>query len=164
MGHHLGKLVTILDDVGIAVTAVGMFGMAFMIAANTTLRYVFNNPWCFAEEYSGYLVVMVSFLALGYTLRKGGHITIDIVVNRLSERARTYLAITTTVITLAVTGVLLKYGLALTIDSLQHQTRSQTVMLTPLWIPQMFVVVGLFIFGLALMAYLATKVRELRNA
>lgn len=161
MGHRLRKLVTILDDAGIVITGTGIIVMSFLIAANTALRYLFDRPWCFAEEYSGYLVVMVTFLGLGYTLKEGGHITIDVVINRLSKRARAGLAVLTTAVSLVVTGILFWYGLALALSSLQNDIHSSTVMLTPLWVPQMFVVLGLLIFALELVAQLAAKISEL---
>jgi TRAP-type C4-dicarboxylate transport system permease small subunit len=158
----LGRLVDFLGNISLVITVLCIFASAFLVAINVILRYVFNSPWVFVEEYTGYMVIIATFLALAYTLKKGSHVKVEVVVNRLPAKVRSYFDIATTILSLAITGVLLKYALALALSSFKHHSFSQTVMLTPLWIPQILVAVGLFFFGLELARQLASKIMELR--
>lgn len=164
MWHSIRKLIGVPGGTGMFVAAVSVLGMAFILAGNTISRYVFDSPWYFAEEYTGYLVVMLTFLPLAYTLRTKGHIAIDIVTNRLPEKTRARLEVVTTGLSLMVLIIMIWYALKLTIGSFQDNVLAPTVAMTPLWIPQMFVVVGLIIFVGELMFYMVAKIGELKSS
>jgi TRAP-type C4-dicarboxylate transport system permease small subunit len=156
------QLVTSADTVCVSIAAASVVCIGLLVTANTILRYLFDRPWWFVEEYSGYSIVLITFFGLGYAVRKRVHITIDVVVDRLSPRYRTKLAVVTTTASLAVSIIMVKYALSLAMGSLQHETRASTVMLTPLWIPQLFVVVGLLVFVLDIAFYLVGQIKEAR--
>lgn len=140
-----------------------MVFMLFMLAANTVMRYTANFTWKFAEEYTGYGLVFMTFVPLAYTLKHGGHISIDVLVDRLSEVGASRVRIVTTIISIVVTAILLRYGAELMVTNLLQGSRSNTVMLTPLWIPQTFIVVGLALFIPEMVVYLLDQVREVRQ-
>ncbi len=58
---------------------------------------------------------------------------------------------------------MLGYGLQLALKSFWGGLRAPTVMMTPLWIPQIVIVVGLLIFGLEMLMHLVTTVDDLIN-
>jgi TRAP-type C4-dicarboxylate transport system permease small subunit len=51
-------------------------------------RYVFGKTLYIADEYSGYLMAMLTFLGLAYTLRERGHIRMMFLVHVLKGRKR----------------------------------------------------------------------------
>jgi C4-dicarboxylate transporter DctQ subunit len=59
-----------------------------MVAVEVVLRYGFGRSLYVTEELTRYLMVWVVFLACSLALRDNAHISIEIVVNRLSGRAR----------------------------------------------------------------------------
>ena len=60
-----------------------------IVAADVLLRYAFNSPlsWAF-DLISLYLMAALFFLALADTQRHHGHVAVDIVQYRLSDRTR----------------------------------------------------------------------------
>ncbi len=163
MWTKLRNAVSVLDTVGGVASGVVVVFMLFMLAINTVLRYIFNTGWFFAQEYTGYGLVFLTFVPLAYTLKQRGHIAIDAVVDRLPARARKRMAVLTTALSLVIVTVLLHYGALLAFGSLARGTKSNTVMLTPLWIPQMFVVIGLLIFIPELVCHLIDRIKESRS-
>lgn len=157
------KITSFSGDVLIFITGIATVVMAFLLAGNTIARYLFDSPVAFAEEYTAYLVIMITFLPLAYTQRKNGHIEVDIIINKLPDKTRLILGILTDNLTLVVSILMIWYGIILTIKSFQHNVLSQTIMMTPLWIPQMVIVVGLIAFVLEEVFSLKSKVGELRN-
>lgn len=152
-----------LDHWGIATTTGLVLILAAMVVINVVLRYGFNNPWFFVEEYSGYIVVALTFLGLGYILKTKGHITLDVVTNRLRDRVKTGLMLATILVSLVTIGVMFGYSLQLALKSIWGNLRASTVMMTPLWIPQIVIAVGLLIFGLEMLMQLVTTVGDLIN-
>ena len=67
--------------------------MMLMIVADIILRAIFNMPLPSTVEISESAMVFIAFLAFGYTEATGGHIRVDILASRLSERAASWLNI-----------------------------------------------------------------------
>jgi len=64
---------------------------ALVSAANAGMRYSFgmaSNAWL---ELQWYLFAAIFLLAAGYTLKHNGHVRIDILYGRLSERGRAWI-------------------------------------------------------------------------
>ena len=161
--NYIKKTVVYLGDGSTLIAGVGVCLMGLMLAANTISRYGFNSPWPFGEEYTAYILVLLTFFPLAYTMRKKGHVRIEIVINHLPVKARRWLIIAYTFISIIVVGVMIYYGLELSLKSLKYGIKAVTVMQTPLWIAQMFVVIGLIIFFLQLILYLVSRLGRLRE-
>ena len=71
---------------GIAILIIGI-----SITYDVILRYILGTSTSWALEVSRHLVLLPIFLAAGYTLMKGGHVNIDLVITHLPERTRTIL-------------------------------------------------------------------------
>lgn len=54
-------------------------------------RYVLNQPSSWTEELARYMLIWVSFLGAAYAVRLRMHLSIDLLVQRLTERNRLYL-------------------------------------------------------------------------
>jgi TRAP-type C4-dicarboxylate transport system permease small subunit len=68
--------------------------MAFMAAMTLDcilgvfFRYVVQDALTWTEETARYLMIWMGFLAMGLALREGGHIAVDIVLERMPPRAQ----------------------------------------------------------------------------
>jgi len=160
--NYIKKITVNLGDICTMIAGIGVCLMGVMLAANTISRYVFNNPWPFGEEYTAYILVLLTFFPLAYTLRKKGHVRIEIIIDHLAVKIRKWIIIAYTSIAIVVVGLMIYYGLELSIKSLKHNIKAVTVMQTPLWIPQMFVVIGLIVLLLQLILYLVSRFSRLR--
>jgi len=62
--------------------------MSVIVFANVALRYLtnFSIPW--AEEVARYMMVWMTFLGAGLTLRYGGHVAIGNVMEAMSPKAQ----------------------------------------------------------------------------
>ena len=60
-------------------------------------RYFFNSPTNWAHEGMFLMFGMQYMLAAGYTLREGGHVYVDIVYNRFSDRTKALVDVLTSV-------------------------------------------------------------------
>jgi len=153
MANRLRKLLARLDDGTAAVSGFVVLAMVFVIAANTVLRYGFNTSWTFVEEYTAYGLVVMTFLPLAWTLKEKGHISIELLVNKLSLRTAARLNALTGAISAVVVVVMLVYGWQLMAQNYQRGVNAATYTMTPLWIPQAFIVAGLALFAIEIVAY-----------
>jgi TRAP-type C4-dicarboxylate transport system permease small subunit len=100
----------VLDILAVALFA-AMFGA---IILQIVLRYVFNAPLVWTDEFASYLFVWISFLGWTMAARKRIHIGIGIVADRLPARGRRLLHGFWCAATIAFALVLLVVGVIIT--------------------------------------------------
>ena len=101
---YLFRMITLLENICITLAGLFLALLLALIVPGTISRYLFNYPFNFVEEYSGYLFVGMGFLAFSYALRKGAHVSVTAGVKYLSYRTRTVLeAVSYTHLTLPTT-------------------------------------------------------------
>lgn len=81
---------TLNESIGRAVRWL-VLATTLVSAINAVMRYAFDlssNAWL---ELQWYLFAAIFLLAAGYTLKHNGHVRIDIIYSRLSERAQAWI-------------------------------------------------------------------------
>jgi len=71
------KLITIIDKFSVfggTLSGIMIFSSLILVVAEIITRTIFDSTLYVAEEYSGYLMCCLTFVALGITLRDKGHI------------------------------------------------------------------------------------------
>lgn len=118
-----------------------------------------------ADAYAGYCMAASAFLALATTLRRGEHIRVTLIINRLSPAAYRWLDVFCHLVALSVACTLAWYSIRLVMQSMQFNDISTGLDATPLWIPQIGMAVGTTVLALAFIVELVDlltgkKVRE----
>ncbi|MCC6192875.1 MAG: TRAP transporter small permease [Burkholderiales bacterium] len=75
-------------------------GIFLCVIAQVVLRYVFNNPLTWSEELARYLFIWCAFLGWLVATRRGSHLAMTFVVERLPRPAQAALAVLTQLATL----------------------------------------------------------------
>lgn len=84
----LGHVVRALAGAGMAVAAASLLLSLCLIGWAVVMRYVFNDAPVWVDEVVGFLLVATVMLAAARTLRRGEHIGVDMLVDRLSPAPR----------------------------------------------------------------------------
>jgi TRAP-type C4-dicarboxylate transport system permease small subunit len=157
------RILAVIDN-GIArfeafVLAFGVLVMAANSIANVVGRFVFSQSIYFTEELNQFLIVLVTFVGLGYAARKGRHIRMSAVYDQLTDRQRKAMMILIAGVTAAVMFVLAYYSYVYVarVAKLGKVTPSMQIplYLTYLWVPLGFVITGI--------QYILTVVKNLRS-
>ena len=92
--------------------AAGSFLVLMSVATfgNVILRYVFNSPIQWAEEFSRYAYIWVVFLGAAACSKRKMHILIDAVTSHLPMRAQALCAVLVEAIVLVLMGAITYYG------------------------------------------------------
>lgn len=110
-------------------------------------------------DFAGYFLATASFLALAYTLRAGGHIRVNLVVQNLPERLRWGCELAALALGAAMVAYAAWYAAALALESLHYGDVSTGIVAIPLWIPQLSMVLGLTLLAVALVDTLVESLR-----
>lgn len=102
------------------------------------------------DAYAGYCMAASGFLALAPTLRRGGHIRVELFLQHLSPARRLAWERVCGVIGCAIAGFMAWYSIRLAWQSRLFNDVSQGADATPLWIPQIGMAAGCVILAIAL--------------
>jgi len=151
-------------------SAMGGILSGIMIAAGTLLviseiviRTFFSGTLYITEEYSGYLMAALTFLALGYTLREKGHIRMTFLHKIFHGRKRIILDMTCYTVGFIFCFVLTWVTFLFFWDSLVSGTRSMQISETWLAIPQSFLPMGALLLTLQFLAEFLKDFARLRD-
>lgn len=114
---------------------IGIVLMGFIITlacANVVMRYVFGRPWAWVEEITVFSFVWLTMFGATSVIMHEGHCSIDVLARKLSPGWRRALDVVINVIVLITLGLLIYYGILLTI-------KGQTKLTPMLGIPYSYI-------------------------
>lgn len=116
------------------------------------IRFVMNGSTVWQTEAVVYLVIAATLIGLSYVQRLRGHVNVDLIPLALPPGPRFLLAIFTSLLAIAITGVMLWYGYEYWHFAWERGWRSDTVWGVRLWIPYLALPVGFALLLLQLVA------------
>lgn len=156
----LGKIDAVIGRIEVWSLGWGIILMAVNTIANVFGRYVFNQSIYFSEELNEFLIVIVTFMGLGYATRKGIHIRMSAIYDALPIKLRKGLMVVIAATTAVVMAVLAWYALEY-VQKVASRGRITPALQLPLYLTYVWVVIGL---TLASFQYLLTAIRNLNFA
>lgn len=139
------KVLDVLDwlsDVGGVVSGVMILATTLLIAVSVIMRYVFNAPIEGVDELSGYLLIMIVYMGLGYSFKEGAFIRAGIVYERLQSRLKLVADMLIHLIAIAFLLIVNIYFWQQVGYSFASRTASAGTLHMPLYIPQGIMAIG----------------------
>ena len=147
--------------------AAGVLAAFFMVAtlvwvligiAGRTFHFYVRGT----DAYAGYSMAAAGFLALAYTLRKGEHIRVTLLLHHSGRKAARALEIWSHAAGVLITALLAFYSSKLAWQSYTFNDISTGNDATPLWIPQLAMAVGTAVLLIAMTDELVRILRRKR--
>lgn len=132
-----------------------LVGAVILNFANIVGRYFLDAPIEWAEEVMLFLMVGIVFLAAVPVAAQGRHIKMDILINMLPRGGRRAFEVLGGLVEIAAALIIVWIGLPVILQLYAFDQRSQAANM-PLWIPQAFVPLGLFLLAVATAARLVS--------
>jgi TRAP-type C4-dicarboxylate transport system permease small subunit len=139
----------------LAGAAAGLFLVAILvIVVLQILTRYFGVPFPGSTDYAGYCMAAASFLALAYTFGAGGHIRVELVLQRLRGPARRVAETAAYLVGAGLAWYFAWFALRAVHVSRMLGDVSQGQDATPMWIPQLGMAAGTFLFAVAVTDHL----------
>ncbi|PLX35640.1 MAG: TRAP transporter small permease [Hyphomicrobiales bacterium] len=155
-----GPVFDILAGVTRIATGTVLIALVILVCGEAFLRGAFNYSFGFAEEVTGYFVVMLTFFGAALALRRGALFQVNFLFGEIPGPARIWLKRLFIVAALFVCAVLAWKTYGLMLSSLERGKFAPTVLRTPLWIPQLLMPAGFAVLGLFLLEQLLLTARK----
>lgn len=147
-----------------AFAALAILAVLVLTAINVAGRYLLSAPLRGAEEATGYLVVAMVMLGAAEAYRRGDHIRIDILTERLGEGGARWVDLLSHVAVGAFAANLLRTGLHTVEFSQRFGAYSPGYLQIPMWIPQTALVAGgALLLAMSVLRLIATLLSFRRN-
>lgn len=129
-----GKITGIFDrTVDVFSIMGGVLLVAIMLAVSVKIifRYFLHEAIVGVDEIAEISMLYLTFLGAAWLLRRGGHITIDLLFARLKPKTQARLNIITSVFGLFISLILVWYGTAATVSFWQRGILTPTILEVP---------------------------------
>ncbi len=156
----LDRWIALISLATASVGAVVVLLMMLIVTYSVINRYVLGTPITWTDELSGYLVVALVMLGAAEALRRGDHISVDLVTSRLNEKWQHIAAIFGNIMVLVVAVALLISGKETLEYSINFDILSVGYLEVPMWIPQSFLILGALMLALVAGVNLLKLVRQ----
>lgn len=155
------KFIATWNRIYIGLAILALTWVVIVVTAYIILRKLTELRIYFVEEWSAFLLVLICYFSITHTLRMRGHIIVDMAVRYLSNMTRCILELITSLISLLLVVYFIQRGISFFWYNLDSHIVSESLVHTPMWIPALFVPVGLVLFALAILGYSLQKVVEI---
>jgi TRAP-type C4-dicarboxylate transport system permease small subunit len=145
------------------VAAVIIVAALFIAIAEIVMRSVFGKTIYIADEYAGYMMAMLTFMGLAYTLRERGHIRVMVIIHFLQGKRRVIYTMICTFIGVLFCAGLTYHTFVFFWDSVVNKTQSMQITETYLAIPQAFLPIGSFLLMLQFLSEFLKGLAMLKN-
>lgn len=151
------KADAIADVSGKCAMAVAMLLLVYMvlhILLEIVLRTFFATSTYAMDEFVGYAVGTMTFLALADSFRNRAHIRVGLLLSRLPARAAVVVEVICIALTFAITAFIARYLWRMLVRDFERGSVSPTLNEVPVWIVDAALLTGLVLFLVQLIASL----------
>ena len=156
----LNKIDKVVGRISISAAAISIIVLLFMVIMVTVyvvMRYA-GGKWTFVEEWVGYLLVLISYLGCAYALRSNGHVSVTVVIRLVPTKVRLWMSAVTSLLALVILVFFVERSISWLSYTWVEETVSSYTSHTPMWIPSIFVTIGMVVFTIAMAMHLVHRV------
>ncbi len=126
------------------------------------VRYFLKAPTTWSVEVIEYMLFLTGFLGAAWLLKEGGHITVNLLVERLTSRTQTYLMVLASIIGAIISLIIIWYGLIASWDCYVSEIKIAKTYAMPKYIVLIFIPFVYALLSIEFMRELFGHLRKLK--
>lgn len=143
-----------LAIIGAYLSALILGIMVILMVTEMFLRGLFSSSIHIVEDLVGYGTAAAIFLSLAYTFISGGHIRVNIILDKLNSKGQRLLEIICTLATACIVILIAWFTTRKMLLNFERKVTSTGMYEIPLWIPGAVIVAGLLMLLIVLILHL----------
>lgn len=145
------------------IAALSLVAAAFIVTEGVIVRKLFGVSTIWQIEASVFLLIFVVFTGAPFVQKNEHHLNVDLVVIHLSPRTREITLIVVSIISCILAAILAWYAWPMWWESVINNEHSESLWGPPLWIPYLFLPLGMTLLFLQYIVYIKNKITALRK-
>ena len=113
------------------VSGILLIAVMILVTVSVIMRYFFHRPLGWAVEVAQYMVVYITYLVTAWTLRRDGHVKMDIILMAFSRRTQGLINTVTFSVSTILCLMITFFGVRVTWELYQTDYFTPTVLMLP---------------------------------
>lgn len=155
---------SVVEKICLLLSQISMFVLIAVVGTDILTRSLLNYSFEIADEVGGYMLVGIAFFSLAVCQAHDGFHRVEFVLDRLSARARIGARLVYDAVALSLALLLAWYLWSYVSGSWSSGTAAPTRLMTPFWLAQLPMVLGLLAYIASLCGAMARHAALLRSA
>ncbi len=164
---QLGRiLVRIIDGLTYIIgwiAALSLVGAALIVTEGVIVRKILGISTIWQIEASVFLLIFVVFAGAPLVQKNEHHLNVDLVIIHLSPRTREITLIVVSIISCILAAILAWYSWPMWWEAVVGNEHSESLWGPPLWIPYLFLPLGMTMLCLQYIVYIRDKIVKLKK-
>lgn len=131
---------------------------AFIITEAVIVRKIFGVSTIWQTEASVFLLILTVFVGAPFVQKNEHHLNVDLLIINLSPKTREMTLIVVSIISCILAGVLAVYAWPMWWESVVNNEHSESLWSPPLWIPYLFLPLGMTLLFLQYIVQIHKKI------
>jgi TRAP-type C4-dicarboxylate transport system permease small subunit len=145
------------------IAALCLVAAALVVTEGIVVRKLFGMSAIWQIEASVFLLIFATFVGAPLVQRNEKHLNVDLVLIHLSPRTREIVLILVSVLSCLICALLAWYAWPMWWEALTRNDHSESLWGPPLWIPYLFLPLGMTLFFLQYIVHIKKKIDHLKN-
>ena len=145
------------------VAALCLVAAALIVTEAVIVRKLLGISTIWQIEASVFLLIFTVFVGAPFVQKNEHHLNVDLVIIHLSPRTREITLIVVSIFTCILTALLAWYAWPMWWETVIHIEHSESLWGPPLWIPYLFLPLGMTLLFLQYIVYICRKIERLRQ-
>ena len=164
---HVGKFLTRIINGLTYITgwtaALSLVAAAIIVTEAVIVRKLLGVSTIWQIEASVFLLIFTVFAGAPFVQKNEHHLNVDLVIIHLSPRIREITLIVVSIISCILAAVLAWYAWPMWWESVVGNEHSESLWGPPLWIPYLFLPLGMTLLFLRYIVYILDKITKLKK-
>jgi len=157
------KLIFIFDgieDIFAYIAGIFLIAMMFIECYEVVARYFLRRPPIWGVETCEYMLFFITFLGAAWLLKKKGHISVDLLMERLKPRTKIYYNLFSSFMGIAISSIIFWFSVKTSLENYITGVRVVKTLSLPKWFFLSFIALG---YLLVIFEFIRQFLGHLRN-
>jgi TRAP-type C4-dicarboxylate transport system permease small subunit len=163
LGKILAKIINALTYITGWTAALSLVAAAIIVTEAVIVRKIFGTSTIWQIEASVFLLIFCVFAGAPFVQKNEHHLNVDLVIIHLSARTREITIIIVSIISCLLAALLAWYAWPMWWETVVNNEHSESLWGPPLWIPYLFLPLGMTLLFFQYIIYIHGKIIALRK-
>ena len=145
------------------VAALCLVAVALIVTEAVIVRKLMGISTIWQIEASVFLLIFTVFVGAPFVQKNEHHLNVDLVIIHLSPRTRELTLIVVSIISCILTAILAWYAWPMWWETVIYNEHSESLWGPPLWIPFLFLPLGMTLLFMQYIVFIGRKIERLRK-
>ena len=163
LGKIFSKIINALTYITGWTAALSLVAAATIVTEAVIVRKIFGVSTIWQIEASVFLLIFTVFAGAPFVQKNEHHLNVDLVLIHLSARTREILLVIVSIISCLLAALLAWYAWPMWWETVVNNEHSESLWGPPLWIPYLFLPLGMTLLFFQYIIYIHGKITALRK-